>query len=155
MTEEWKHVPGLGGYEVSSLGRVRGPDGIMDPTFTRAGYPVVSIRMVGGYLVVHVHQLVCRAWYGEPQHYIANNGKTLLQQVRHLNDNRSDARPGNLKWGTAAENHSDSFRNGSRKRIMTRDAIQKIQEDPRPVRLIATEYGVHPNTIYKAKRRSL
>lgn len=50
-----------------------------------------------------VHRLVALAFYGVPE---------PGAQVRHLNGNRADNRPSNLKWGTSAENAADRLRHG-------------------------------------------
>jgi len=50
-----------------------------------------------------LHQLICRAFHGAPP--------SPLHIVRHYNDDRADNTPGNLLWGTRADNTHDMMRN--------------------------------------------
>lgn len=99
--EEWRTIPGHTDYEVSSLGRVRsykrcGPDGIPmlfsgrpDPT----GYPRAT---VDGKLY-YIHRLVALAWHGP---------RPDGMQIDHVNHQRNDNRPENLRYVTYDENRS-------------------------------------------------
>jgi hypothetical protein len=102
--EEWREIPGLEGYEVSSHGRVRSYR-------TRGSRPIrlgVSPRALsiytgkGGYASVQigrsprmVHQLVALAFIGpRPEGY----------EVDHIDGDRSNARAVNLRYLTRSEN---------------------------------------------------
>lgn len=105
--ERWRPIKGWP-YEVSDLGRVRrSVEGgspiakagrLLRPGVSN-GYLWVRLCDKGRLRDVKVHHLVCDAFVGprpSPQH-----------QMRHLNGLRADNRPGNLVWGTAAENGLD------------------------------------------------
>lgn len=118
--EEW--LPILGwedAYEVSNLGRVRSlprivpySDGrtyrlrgrILRPGTSkgRDKYLRVGLCRDGELHMKKVHLLVAEAFIGpRPKGAVC----------RHLNDNPSDNRIENLRWGTASENQQDSVRN--------------------------------------------
>lgn len=100
--EMWAPVPSAPGYEVSDLGRVRGPRG-MRPLH----------RMAKGYMGVYlhgadrsrryVHQVVLEAFVGP-----CPPGMECL----HENDVKTDNRLSNLRWDTRRENMRESMRNG-------------------------------------------
>ncbi|MFE5290134.1 NUMOD4 motif-containing HNH endonuclease [Nocardia sp. NPDC056611] len=116
MTESWLPVPGyVGSYEVSNQGRVRSiprllttatgvtrpaKGHVLKPCPTPSGHLRVNLGRANPWLV---HQLVARAFHGEPKEG---------QEVRHLDDNPANNTPGNLAWGTRSENVRDRVRNG-------------------------------------------
>ena len=108
MGETWRPVRALRRkaiparlFEASSKGRVRtlprtlsdgrgiGGVGLL-PDEDEDGYLWVK----GGGLRVAVAVLVCLAFHGPPE-------------VRHLNGDRQDNRPGNLAWGSHKDNERD------------------------------------------------
>jgi hypothetical protein len=99
--ERWKPIPGhklLGipaGYEASSEGRVRSPRQVLTQRLNGDGYPVVK---VGGRWV-RVALLVQLAWAGPPE-------------VLHLDDDRENSCPSNLKWGSRVENEQMKRKTG-------------------------------------------
>jgi len=114
MTERWLPVVGYeGAYEVSDQGRVRSVDRLVH----RRG--LVSIRLRGmvlrpalrdGYLFValsgtshRVHRLVLAAFVGP-----AAPGEVAC----HWNDDGTDNRLTNLRWGSRVTNAVDAIRNG-------------------------------------------
>jgi len=119
MTETWKPLGPLGfsSYEVSDQGRVRSIDRVVNGR--RLTGRVLSTRVSNrGYVLVNltddagkpatrtVHTVVLGAFAGP-----CPDG----QQARHLNDDPLDNRwPGNLAYGTPAENNADKVRNGNR-----------------------------------------
>lgn len=112
--EEWRNIPSLPNYEVSSVGRVR------HKTRKRIRTPLVSkggTQRGEGYLSVNVfmaaegrnrhfavHRLVCEAFHGPCP---------LGHQCAHNNGIRNDNRPENLRWVTAIENAEDKQRHGT------------------------------------------
>lgn len=56
----------------------------------------------------NVHATICRAFHGP---------KPEGMEVRHLDGNRFNNAPENLKWGTSLENFEDAVRHGTRKRV--------------------------------------
>lgn len=91
-----------------------------------------------------VHRLIAKAFHGEPM---------VGQQCRHLNGVRTDNRPGNLAWGTAAENAADAKRHGTlgegmlaRRRKLTDAQVRDIRSMVAggvPCSRIAKQYGIH------------
>jgi hypothetical protein len=118
--EEWRWIAQQEGrYEVSNLGRVRsyvrrGPTSatrnqigrILAPYLDAYGYRVIAL----GTKRVKVHRLVLEAFVGPSE-----------RLTRHLNNDPSDNRLENLRWGTPLENQQDRVRagrhNGSRKAV--------------------------------------
>lgn len=43
MTEQWLPIPGYAKYQVSSLGRVSGPFGVLKQSFHSMGYLLVTL----------------------------------------------------------------------------------------------------------------
>lgn len=101
--ENWRPVPGdEGRYEVSDLGRVRN---------ARTGRVLRAGRSSSGYLTVclgrdrsrAVHGLVARAFLGEPP---------AGHEVMHLDEDRTNPRLDNLRYGTRTENILHAVRSG-------------------------------------------
>jgi len=101
MGETWRRIPVHPGYEASSEGRVRSVDRtlsdgrqaggvVLSPWLDKDGYPTVRL----GRKNQQVHVLVCLAFHGPPE-------------VRHLDGNRRNGKPGNLAWGSHKENERD------------------------------------------------
>lgn len=101
MAETWRKVPAsrvLGikaGYAASSEGNVRSPRQELKQWPDKDGYPMVK---VGG-RPVRVAVLVQLAWAGAPE-------------VLHLDDDRENSRPSNLRWGSRVENEQMKRRTG-------------------------------------------
>jgi hypothetical protein len=99
MTEIWKAIPGLDGFEVSNLGRVRKYiDGHKDID----GYLCIS-QGKRGLPKLPIHTAVATAFIGPRPHGAV---------VRHRNDDKTDNRPENLIYGTRRENYVDAVHNG-------------------------------------------
>ena len=107
MSERWRKIPGWP-YEASTLGRVRSmprtmPNGavhggqVLEPREDKDGYLRVTLTDSGRRGVLGVHQAVALAWHGKPE-------------VRHLNGDPQDNRPGNLAWGSRRVNELEKQR---------------------------------------------
>lgn len=101
-----RRVPGLPGVVASNAGDVAVWDGARGCFASR----VILNRNADGYARVRIGgrifsraRLVCEAFRGPPP---------PAAVVRHLNGRPDDDRPGNLRWGTAAENAADRVRHG-------------------------------------------
>lgn len=131
MEEHWLPVPGwVGFYEVSTLGRVRSVDRVVErhrdgggrssgPARYAGRLLSLCSRTQGKYRYGHVsvgfahagvkstqavHRLVLLAFVGEP---------LPGQGCRHLNGDATDNRLSNLAWGTPTENAQDAVGHGS------------------------------------------
>lgn len=93
-----------GRYRITGDGKLFRPDGSeMIPSLNRAGYPHfgVQVRRMGIDQKVLIHRIVAYQKYGEA---------VLVRGVvcRHLNGNKTDFSPANIRIGTARENHDDN-----------------------------------------------
>ena len=98
--EEWRRHNIAPSLEVSSWGRIRSRSSLQlrhPCRRDRTGTGYLAIQ--GGVGLVAVHRLVALAFHGEPP-----QGASI---VRHLNSDPIDNTPGNLSWGTHAENAQD------------------------------------------------
>ena len=110
---EWRIVPGFEIYEASSAGELRrtrtlqyGPQirKILRQTKHHSGYLMVSLRRDGRQVSVLVHRAIALAFHGVP-----DKGA----QARHIDGDKANNLPGNLRWGTASENTLDQVRHGT------------------------------------------
>lgn len=103
--EVWQPIP-YSVYEASSHGRIRNckTGKIQEPQTGSDGYLFVGIRFLDQKHSKKVHQLVCLAFHGVKPHG--------AQCVRHLDGNRLNNMPDNLRWGTNKENAADTILHG-------------------------------------------
>lgn len=124
MTEIWLPIPGFEQYSVSDRGRVRSEprdhidirggkrhcDGrVLSQHPNSQGYPHVNLHPRGRWRETtryKVHRLVLSAFVGP-----CPEGMEVL----HYDDDPSNNRLENLRYGTRTENIYDAFRNGNRK----------------------------------------
>lgn len=134
--EIWKPVSqDYNSAQVSNIGRFRDTQGVVKvPTPRVDGY--VCVRVNG--VLQSLHRLIATAF----------NIPRLRGQdvVDHINENRSDNRLENLRWVTAQENTSSSFKNGARKR--------HVQKQSWPVELfcVQTNSWVAHESVNEAAR---
>ena len=140
--ETWKRVPSRFGVEVSSLGRVRIGSTIKEPTPNKKGYLVVRIATD----VVYVHQMVCEAFHGP---------RPEGQEVLHRDDDKSNCRARNLRWGTRSENLIDASRNGTHPAAkLSADDVRAIRRSTERGAVLAARYGIsteHANRIRRGE----
>jgi hypothetical protein len=122
--EEWRDIPGIEGYQASSLGRIRSID--HEVTFFRRGrwtthrrkgmirkltpcpnpVGIIYYRVYLGKQGFHlVNRLVCMTFNGPPP--------TLKHHAAHLNGKSLENWSGNLAWATASENGIHRFLHGT------------------------------------------
>lgn len=114
MKEEWRPIAGYSGYEVSSLGRVRGLARADAAGNRIKGCILTPRRHSGGYLRVtlcdgkshdfFIHRLVLQTFVGPcpPE-----------KQGCHNDGNRQNNALSNLRWGTRIENMADKKLHGT------------------------------------------
>lgn len=104
-TEVWRDIP-YSGYEASTIGRIRNKKNgkIQRPQVGADGYLFVGIRFLDQKHSKKVHQLVCLAFNGSKP--------AGAQCVRHLDGDRFNNGPHNLRWGTNKENAADTILHG-------------------------------------------
>lgn len=110
--EEWRPALGFLEYEVSSLGRVRSHRRCQDPAgrllggwLDKKGYRKVFVYDETGRVERFVHVLVAEAFHGARP--------AGCTDTRHLNGDKSDNRPENLRFGSRSENELDKVRHGA------------------------------------------
>lgn len=107
--ETLKPVPGFPGYFANARGHVvstkQGYARTLGGWPDKDGYLKCNLWVDGKEKVCRTHVLVCTAWCGVRP--------SDAHEVRHLNGNRQDNRPGNLKWGTKKQNARDRERHGT------------------------------------------
>jgi hypothetical protein len=104
ISEEWRDIPGIEGYEVSSLGRVRTKPKILKPYLNPSnGY--LTIRLGRRQFNGPIHRLVCLAFHGPPPQE--------RMDVAHGDGRKLNNRAENLRWATRAENFKDAVAHGT------------------------------------------
>lgn len=153
VTETWRPVVDLPGYEVSSCGRVRHGNHQMRCYTHNRGYLVMATTIGKGpdrrTIKRYVHRLVLEAFVGKSR---------PGEEARHLNSDCRDNRLANLCWGTPAENSADMVKAGRQSMGESRPCAKLNDEAVRSIRLrwhprasrkaLAAEYGVSGSTIY-------
>lgn len=158
MSENWRSIPGMAGYEVSDLGHLRSARRVRDRP---PGTPITQRPTVWGYMSACisnddgdirprvVHRLVLLAFVGP-----CPDG----HEARHINGDRKDNRLVNLRWGTKNENANDRIAHGTQVRgekvntsRLTPEQVREIRrlnrEEGLGDRRLAARYGVARNTI--------
>lgn len=97
LTEEWRDMPGFEGrYQVSDLGRVRGPSGkVLRQQSINSGYLVVTFSTPLGKKNQLMHRLVATTFVRNPDR---------LPEVNHDDTDKTNNRATNLEWTTRAGN---------------------------------------------------
>ena len=148
-TEQWKPFPEDDRYQVSTLGRVRGPRGdLRTPACKARGYEYVGINRKQR----AVHHLVLLTFVGPcPAGY----------EACHADDVRTNNRLSNLRWDTHQANIDDKVRNGNsrgKKPCLTADQLTELallRSQGVKLSELAALYGISPGYVSKIATRLL
>jgi hypothetical protein len=144
---EYRVIPGFPKYRAGSDGHVYGPRGRKKARPDSDGYLRVSLLSGKRVATRSIHSLVALAFHGPRPDGL---------QIRHMNNDKSDNRPGNLAYGTGKENAADRRRFGTHvtKATLTQGQVEDIRELlQRRVLMgeIAKKFGVSRTTVAAIK----
>jgi DNA polymerase I-like protein with 3'-5' exonuclease and polymerase domains len=106
VEEEWRPTAEDMRYEVSSLGRVRGPRGLLSQV-PKGEWGHTRVSLGRDNKDIPVHRIVCAAFHGTcPEGF----------ECLHENGIPADNRASNLRWGTSAENGEQMIAHGRSRR---------------------------------------
>ena len=148
-SEEWAPFPEDTRYSVSTLGRVKGPRGLLrTPACKARGYEYVQ---AGGRQRA-VHHLVLITFVGPcPQGL----------EACHADDDRRNNRLSNLRWDTHQSNIDDKIRNGNargRKPKLSTEQLKSIalmREAGASLKDIASAFSISEGYVSKIANRLL
>lgn len=117
MRDEWRSVVGFPQYEIRADAQVRRvdrgdgrPGDLLTWQVDRGGYPRVHLSLGGGrQKSLKLHRALLEAFVGPPP----NPGCFAL----HADDDPSNLRLSNLRWGTRDDNFADARANGGTAKI--------------------------------------
>ncbi len=155
--EEWRPVVGwLDYYEVSSGGRVRSLDRIvrhspsggdrrlsgrvLKQCVLKMGYPAVAFSFRGRHTTYYVHDLVARAFLGDPP---------AGHWVNHLDGNKLNPHLDNLEWATPKDNLIHAGKTGLGGKV-TPEQVIEIRErcaNGEIQRTLAREFSIDQTQI--------
>lgn len=128
-------------YQVSNLGRIKGPRGIRNLSDTK-GYLYTGIILKGKRVNMLVHIEVCKAFHKDTWF----EGAWAL----HRDSNRKNNHEGNLYWGTQRQNEDDKIAFGSAASKLTGSQVEDIRRrfaSGERNRDLSREYGVSRSYI--------
>lgn len=107
MIESFKRVPfdGFEHYEVSNLGNVRGPKGLMRSRASKRGYLKIGLRHIESKIqkTFNVHRLVALT-------FVDGHKSGLV--VNHIDGDKTNNCSDNLEWVTQSENMKHAYKTG-------------------------------------------
>lgn len=157
--EVWGSVPGFTGYEISDLGRVRSyripgvnppamcsTPRILDLSVGSSGHVYVGLRRDGKTINGQLGNWILLTFVGTP---------AFGEECLHADDDPSNNKLTNLRWGTRQENVRDRLRNGRHNLAkLTVDDVRKIKELLKTDMYgkdIAKMFSVSPTTVSEIK----
>lgn len=144
MFEEWRRLPDpFSGYEVSSLGRVRGTRGVLSQQVSEKGYIKVGLWINGKASLRRVHMLVASAFIGQ-----CPDG----HEVNHKDTNRANNRADNLEYLTRHENAKHAILHGRKNRKVSVEDVRLLRSTTTPTKAEARRLGVSPKFIRQIRQ---
>jgi hypothetical protein len=171
--EIWKPLLKFSHIEASSLGRVRRiavvgtimtvvgvrqrvePARVYAQDITKTGYVRFAFNLNGTTKHVSVHRAVCEAFHGP--------APTDKSCACHIDGDRLNNRPENLRWGSYKDNSDDKRRHGRLCRGETTGTSKLTEDNVRAIRTLGAsghtnvdlgrKFGVNHCTISMIKRR--
>lgn len=139
MIEIFKDIPGVPGYQVSNMGRVKNPAGLQKLHDDGNGY--ARFHTPAG--PIRVHRAMAMAFFP---------GRWEGYHVNHIDGNKQNNTLENLEWVTQGENNRHAYRTGlnpGRGRF-TPSEIQEIQSmaKEKTIREIAAIFQASTATIH-------
>lgn len=139
MDEVWIVIPGYEDYAASNLGRIKRATNsrtssagkIMKPRFSVHGYLHVTIRKDGVSKCHNVHRLVAFAFLGIPD--------CASMHACHIDGDRTNNVPENLRWDTALLNTHDKYGHGSFEKVKRGSVHWNSKLDEASVRAMRAE----------------
>lgn len=110
------------------------------------GYGTIKKYINGKWQTVYAHREILRLVKGEPSH--------TEQQALHSCDNAGCCNPSHLNWGTESQNRCearDRLSNQGKQKLELHQ-VNNIRKDVRLYKEIASDYGVHLDTIARIKQ---
>lgn len=137
--EQWRDCQSWPIYAASAFGRIAYKGRVLRLTLDGGGY----LASAGA----RAHRLVADAFLGP---------RPRKRQIRHLDGDPLNNRPGNLAYGTARQNRLDAIRHGTLARKLGREAVVSIRRAARRGRSLASlarKFGVSPTMVADVVQR--
>lgn len=148
-TSFMKRIPNFPNYSITRDGRVYSHKNkiYLKSAINGAGYLMVSLSNNGNIKNVNVHRLVAEA-------FVKNPNPLELDQVNHLDSDRSNSHYKNLEWSNQSLNCLYAYRVMKNKRHgskLTFEQAERIRESSLSTRVLAKMYNVSQKTTQNIK----
>jgi len=125
-------------YEVSTLGRVRGPKGLRKPVRIKSGYLTILANVNGKPVLKYVHALVAEVFIGPCP---------AGREVAHGDGNRANNAIWNLRYATRLENTRDRILHGTMNGAARNGQARLSWEQVDEIRRLAMEPGTSDGSL--------
>jgi hypothetical protein len=130
-------------YFISEKGEIFRNNRKLKPWVDKDGYQQIYLYLNGVRIIKKVHRLVAEVYIQNPFE---------LPQINHLDGNKKNNQITNLEWSNSKENNHHALLKGLRKTKIKIEDIQKIKDDKRTAKEIASDFNVHKSTINKIRQ---
>jgi hypothetical protein len=150
-----KPIVEVPGWFATSCGRIYSEKkgAFLNGRKLESGYIQVGTNKGEKVKLFRAHRLICRAFNGDPP--------TESHTVDHINNDRCDNRPENLRWSTIQENISHSVRQNRRLKKLSPELISQIRTEYEPwnrsksASVIAKKFNIHRSTVHAIFNRTI